>query len=124
SIGREIGRVRSGALAIRVQRDDQARLLAKPKMTGERRPVGLRPDRSLNRAHAESAQQCEDISAASQGAPSILLGKTDLQFHPDPHLDKSPTTLAPNTPSSNTFCLCDTEKFAPCEVRRNGQTND
>ena len=70
----EIGRIRSGALAIRVQRDDQARLLAKTKVTRERRPVGLCPNRSLNRAHAEPAQQCKDISAASQGAPSILLG--------------------------------------------------
>ena len=39
----EIGRIRSGALAIRVHRDDEARLLAKTKVTRERRPVGLSP---------------------------------------------------------------------------------
>jgi hypothetical protein len=34
-------------------------------------------------------QQCEDISVASQGAPSILFGKTDVQFHPDSHIQNA-----------------------------------
>ena len=47
------------------------------------------PESQPRSRRARATMQRHLCRPVTKSAPGILLGKTDLQFHPDPHLDKS-----------------------------------